>query len=167
MKTKVFKLVTLCLLCIALFSMPVFASEEDELDALMPISVESKLLPPDVKFSRVVTRSSTARGKYFSDMILEISNPEPGVIGVAAGVTCGMRVDRIYLKVCLDVKNGSGFTQVKSWTYDTENVVVSSNYEEYTGAKAGQYYRMRASYIVYMNGERETGSSHTDALQVD
>lgn len=167
MKTKVFRIVTLCLICIVFFSTPVFASEKDELDAMIPITVESKLLPPDVKFSRVVTRSSSARGKYFTDMILEISNPEPGVVGVAAGVTCGMKVDKIHLKVSLDVKTSSGYSQVKSWTYDTENVVVSSQYEEYTGVKAGQYYRMRASYVVYMNGDRESGSSNTEAIQVD
>lgn len=167
MKTKVFKLVTLCLMCIVLFSMPVFASEEDELDALIPVTVESKLLPPDVKFSRVYTKNGNFRGNYFSDMLIQISNPEPGIVGVSAGVTCSERVDRIYLKVFLDVKKGSSWSLVKSWTYNEYDAVINTQYEEYSGVKAGDYYRMRASYIVYMNGERESGSSNTEALQVE
>lgn len=167
MKTKVFKLVTLCFMCIVFFAMPVFASEEDDLDAMIPITVESKLLPPDVKFSRVVTPNGALRGKYFSHMILQVSNPEAGVVGVSAGVVCSEQVDRISLKVYLDVKNGSNWSLAKSWTYNEYDAVINTQYEEYTGAKAGEYYRIRASYVVYMGNEKENGSSNTEAIQVD
>lgn len=167
MKSKVFKLAVLCFMCVVFFSMPVFASEEDDPDALIPITVESKLLPPDVKFCRVVIPNGDFRGNYFSNMIIEILNPEPGVVGISAGVVCSEKVDRIYLKVYLDVKKSSGWSQVKSWTYNEYNAVINTQYEEYTGAKAGEYYRLRASYTVYMGEDRESGSSNTDALQVD
>lgn len=155
MKNKVFKLVTMSLVCVMLFAMPVFANERRTTPS------------PDSAVSSVGIRKSTSqvlkntRGTYFSVATITMDNPRAGVLTVDADVICSEEVDKIVMKLYLDVYRNGSWSQVKSWTSTTLNEVVAAESFEYTNAVAGSTYQIRSNYAVYKGNYKETATGVT------
>lgn len=169
MKNKVFKAlnaIVMCLICMVLFSTQAMAEAEEDVDWMIPITVQSKILPPDIK-SSVAQMHGITRGAYFSTATLAIGNPEPGVIMINADVMCSSKVDKIYMKVYLDVNKNGKWNQVKSWSFTKYDVVVASVYMEYTDYEPNQIYRLRGAYAVTEGDIVENASGLTDGLNCE
>lgn len=162
MKNKVFKLVTMCLVSVILFAVPTFAGEKD-LSEMHSISVQTE--KETVGMQKATTRViGNTRGTYFSVATISIENPEPGVIGINADVMCSQDVDKITIKMFLDVKMNGKWSQLKSWSSETLNNAVAGKYVEYTNFNSGYEYRARGSFFVYEGNNRETANGQTDSL---
>ena len=160
---KVFRVFTMCLICTMLFTTQVKAETEEDVDWMIPITVQSKILPPDIK-SSVAQIHGITRGVYFSTATLAIGNPEPGVIMINTDVMCSSKVDKIYMKIYLDVKQNGKWSQVKTWSFTKYNAVVASEYFEYTDFEPKQTYRLRGAYSVTLGDFSENASGNTEGL---
>lgn len=162
MRNKVFKLVFMCMVSVFLFAVPAFAGEGD-MSGSSNISVrtEKERLGVQKATTRVV---GNTRGTYFSVATISIENPERGVIGINADVLCSQDVDKITIKMYLDVKKNGKWSQIKSWSYDTYDNAVAGKYIEYTDFDSGYEYRARGTFFVYVGNYKESATGQTDSF---
>lgn len=162
MKNKVFKFLSVCLIFVLLCVMPSYASDDEDAGWVLPVTTPSKFLPK----GSTVAKSSTImpRGKYFSVAVIQISNPESGVIGITGNTVCSQSVDKIYMKIYLDVYKDNKWRQVDSWSFNTYDEMTNLQYIEITDFDSGYYYRLRGTHVVYEGDEKENRSTFTDGL---
>ena len=173
----VMKYMALTLAMVLCLSFPAFAREvkisidTDGATWVQPINTDI-----DVNNGRAKI-SGTVRGEFLADVLLEISNPQNGNIGVLAVTNCYSEVDRVLMSVAVDkwVTDEDGeeyWTQVDYKVFE----ILPEDFEdgkltnaiidiEITGHEPG-FYRLRSMHLVEKGDVSEFNQMQTEGLQI-
>ena len=143
-------------------------------DSHTSVNVDSKLLPPGVKQSKV-TESAQARGEFFISADLTIKNNGDGTIGAIAVALTRFPVDEAYITIYLDRWDAEAerWRQVSYHEEEfyaeegTEGLVMPTVDISFIDQPRGFYYRLRGSFSVTYKGEFEGFSPVTDGILLD
>lgn len=166
---KMLKMLTCCFLFTALTAETAFAYPAG-LANYAPITMESQLLPPAVKSSRA-TSTGTKRGDFFGVGDLTIIN-QNGKVRVAAEAFMKEPVDDVYMTIYLDREINGKWNQVAYYDFEFH----SKDYPEglttpgvdftIMDQPSGHYYRLRGSYIAFLNGANEGFGPVTEGILI-
>lgn len=158
-------------------SIPVFAREvhtsidTDDATLVFPIEIKEDL---DVGKARI---EGTVRGEFLANVVLEISNPQNGNIGVYMATNCYSEVDRVLMSLAVDqlVTDEDGeeyWTQVDYKVFE----ILPEDFEdgkltnaiidiEITGHDPG-WYRLRSMHLVEKDDVSEFNQAQTEGIQI-
>lgn len=166
---KMLKMLMCCFLLTVLIANTAFAYPTS-LKNYAPITVESQLLPPSVKSSSA-TSMGGQRGNFFGVGDLTIIN-QNGKIRVAAEAFMKEPVDDVYMTIYLDREVNGKWSQVAYYDFEFH----SKDYPEglttpgvdftIMDQPSGYYYRLRGSYIAFLNGANEGFGPVTDGILI-
>ena len=173
----VMKYIALTLAMVLFLSFPAFAREvkisidTDGAVQVQPIDVDIYVNNDRAKIS------GSVRGEFLADVLLEISNPQNGNIGVLAVTNCYSEVDRVLMSVAVDqlVTNEDGeetWSQVDYKVFEflpedfedgkLTNAIIDI---EITGHDPG-WYRLRSMHLVEKGDVSEFNQAQTEGIQI-
>ncbi len=171
------KYIALTLAMVLFLSFPAFAREvkisidTDGAVQVQPIDVDIYVNNDRAKIS------GSVRGEFLADVLLEISNPQNGNIGVLAVTNCYSEVDRVLMSVAVDqlVTNEDGeetWSQVDYKVFEflpedfedgkLTNAIIDI---EITGHDPG-WYRLRSMHLVEKGDVSEFNQAQTEGIQI-
>lgn len=169
----------LCILFIMLLTIPVYGKTNEEIideDAIqwseLEFATESNATQSDSNLKAL-------RGMLIAEGLIQLSDESHGVLGILAETLCHTYVDRIDMKVYLDIMEPSEYDEYDwytldyytySWTKkdakDEELYAVSISFDLH-GLERGRYYRLRGSHFAYYGDSIEMRNSQTSWIPLD
>lgn len=160
-----------CFLFIMLLTIPVYGKTNED------IMEEDEMQWSEVEFATEsnATQSSSnlLRGMLIAEGLVQLSDEYRGVLGVLAQTFCHTYVDRIDMRIYLDIMDPTEYDEYDwytldiyeySWTKedapDEELYFVSVSFDLH-GLERGRYYRLRGAHYIYSGGEFEARTSQT------
>ena len=163
--------VLICYFLLTSFTMNTAFANPIQYDCAPPVTIQSELLPSSEKSSKVSV-TGVKRGNFFGIGDLTIIN-ENGSIGVSAIAYMKEPVDSLYMTIYLDRQINGKWSQVAYYDYEFH----SKDYPDgmmtpgvdftITDQPTGYYYRLRGSYIAFLNGESEGFGPVTHGILID
>lgn len=136
-----------------------------------PITVKSELLPPSENSSTAHVQT-VLRGNFFAAGDLTIID-KGGKIGVAAKAFMSQPVDSLYMTIYLDRQINGKWTQVAFYDFefhseDYPNGMLTPGVDfTILGQPTGYYYRLRGSYVAFLNGANEGFGPVTHGILIE
>lgn len=173
----VMKCMMFALTMVLFISFPAFAREvKISIDTDGAVQVQPIDVDIDVNNDRARI-SGSVRGEFLADVLLEISNPQNGNIGVLAVTNCYSEVDRVLMSIAVDqlVTDEEGeeyWTQVDYKVFE----ILPEDFEdgkltnaiidiEITGHEPG-FYRLRSMHLVEKGDVSEFNQAQTEGIQI-
>ena len=171
------KITVITVLLAICFSIPSFARETqtfintEDATLIQPVNIKRDV---DAERARI---EGNARGEFLANVVLEISNPQNGNIGVYMATNCYSEVDRVLMSLAVDqlVTDEDGeeyWTQVDYKVFE----ILPEDFEdgklinaiidiEITGHEPG-FYRLRSMHLVEKGDVSEFNQMQTEGLQI-
>jgi len=165
------KLFAAIIVSLSLLTTPVFASQ-NTYEAVMNEQSSSQHLATTERTSRA---SVQPRGEVVSMATIGIYNQGRGVIGILATTHCHVPVDRVRTRIYLDRLNEStgmwetlDYRDFDEYAADNPDEIFSSSMIslEITGYPSGYYYRARAIFSIWKDGESQGYGGVTDGIMI-
>lgn len=156
-----------------MYSLPTFANEtESPIDTVGAVEVVDATIEENVRIDKARVSGST-KGEWLADVVLEISNPQNGNIGVEMLTSCYQEVDRILMGLYIDaLTEANTWNQVDYKVFEflpedfSDGKLVEAMLDiEITGHEPG-WYRLRGVYLVEKGDDSEVYSLETDGIEI-
>lgn len=169
----------LCIVFIILFIIPAYGKTNEEILAEDEMQWYEEEFATESNAIQSSSNLKSFRGMLIAEGLVQLSDEYNGVLGVLAQTFCHTYVDRIDMKIYLDVMEPSEYDEddwytveyfTYSWTKEdapNEKLYFVSVSFDWHGLERGRYYRLRGAHYVYSGDNFEGRTSQTSWIPLD